>query len=310
MDVVSPELNSLLPDEIMDTEAIEDIPHPQPDSTAVQSEPSEDTSVPMETDTPTAAENLCSGSLSTEHTQNLTTPTATDSAFSISSGSQLPVTISSTSSPRLALKSSMATSVATTKTTDSVTGTSVATSGMQKLTAPFTISPANHQIILSKVASSQASEASKSAATQPQVIKQDGQKLLVTAIGKSGQPIVLQLPHTGSKAGVSQTSGDTKTPTPQFKVVTIGGRSELKPVVGSPSNQVTTLQAQQLKTVQVTLSVLYYILTVQASHHFTCCTCVALSKSWTLVSAHFDDSGPTAEQYVFTKTVSGMGQRV
>lgn len=258
MDVVSPELNSLLPDEIMDTEAIEDISHPQPDSTAVQSEPSDDTSVPMETDTPMASENysLCSGSSSTEHTQNLTTPTATDSTFSISSGSQLPVTISSTSSPRLALKSSMATSIATTKTTDSVTGTSVATSGMQKLTAPFTISPANHQIILSKVASSQATEASKSVVTQPQVIKQDGQKLLVTAIGKSGQPIVLQLPHTGNKAGVSQTSGDTKTP--QFKVVTIGGRSELKPIVGSPSNQVTTLQAQQLKTVQVTLSVLCY----------------------------------------------------
>lgn len=260
MDVVSPELNSLLPDEIMDTEAIEDISHPQPDTTAVQSEPSDDTSVPMETDTPMAAESysLCSGSSSTEHTQNLTTPTATDSTISISPGSQLPVTISSTSSPRLALKSSMATSIATTKTTDSVTGTSVATSGMQKLTAPFTISPANHQIILSKVASSQATEASKSAVTQPQVIKQDGQKLLVTAIGKSGQPIVLQLPHTGSKAGVSQASGDVKPQAPQFKVVTIGGRSELKPMVGSPSNQLTTLQAQQLKTVQVTLSVLCY----------------------------------------------------
>lgn len=35
-------------------------------------------------------------------------------------------------------------------------------------------------------------------------------------------------------------------------MVTIGGRSELKPVVGTAGNQVTTLQAQQLKTVQVT----------------------------------------------------------
>uniref|UniRef100_A0A673C9V0 CRC domain-containing protein n=1 Tax=Sphaeramia orbicularis TaxID=375764 RepID=A0A673C9V0_9TELE len=197
MDVVSPELNSLLPDEIMDTEAIEDIPHSQSDGTTVQSEPDEDTSVPMETDTPVASE----------------------SGFS------------------------------TTKTTDSVTGTSITTSGLQKLSAPFTISAANHQIILNKVASSQATEAAKSAGS-PQVIKQEGQKLLVTAIGKSGQPIVLQLPHTGSKAGVAQTSGDTKSQTPQFKVVTIGGRSELKPVVGSSTNQVTTLQAQQLKTVQ------------------------------------------------------------
>uniref|UniRef100_A0A3B4FA25 Lin-54 DREAM MuvB core complex component n=1 Tax=Pundamilia nyererei TaxID=303518 RepID=A0A3B4FA25_9CICH len=185
MDVVSPELNSLLPDEIMDTEDIED--------------PSDDASVPMETDTSVASENV-----------------------------------------------TLATSTATTKTTDSVTGTSVTTSGLQKLTTPFTISPANRQIILNKVAS-QASEAAKSAGNPPQVIKQDGQKLLVTAIGKSGQPIVLQLPHTGSKPGISQTAGDTKSQAPQFKVVTIGGRSDLKPVVG---NQVTTLQTQQLKTVQ------------------------------------------------------------
>lgn len=260
MDVVSPEVNSLLPDEIMDTEAIEDIPHSQPDSTTVQSEPSDDTSVPMETDTPMASESLslCSDATSTGHTQALTTSTTTDSTFSISSGSQLPISISSTSSPLLTLKPSMATSTATTKTTDSLTGTSVSTSGLQKLTAPFTISAANHQIILNKVASSQATEAAKSAATQPQVIKQDGQKLLVTAIGKSGQPIVLQLPHTGSKPGVSQTAVDTKSQAPQFKVVTIGGRSEMKPVMGSAGNQLTTLQAQQLKTVQVTWVVLCY----------------------------------------------------
>uniref|UniRef100_A0AAQ5Z8Z2 CRC domain-containing protein n=1 Tax=Amphiprion ocellaris TaxID=80972 RepID=A0AAQ5Z8Z2_AMPOC len=259
MDVVSPELNSLLPDEIMDTEAIEDVPQSQPESTTSQSEPSDDTSIPMETDTPMASENLglCSDATSTEHTRALTTSTATDSPLSISPGSQLPISISSTSSPILTLKPTLATSTATTKTTDSVTGTSVTTSGLQKLTAPFTISAANHQIILNKVASSQATEAAKSAGTPPQVIKQEGQKLLVTAIGKSGQPIVLQLPHTGNKPGISQTAADTKSPAPQFKVVTIGGRSDLKPVVGSVGNQVTTLQAQQLKTVQVTLTELY-----------------------------------------------------
>ncbi len=258
MDVVSPELNSLLPDEIMDTEAIEDIPRSQPDGAAVQSEPSDDTSVPMETDAPLTSENLslCSDAPSAEHSQTLSTSTATDSTFSISSRNQLPISISSTPSPILTLKPSTATSTATTKTTDSVSGTTVSTSGLQKLTAPFAISAANHQIILNKVASSQAIEAAKSVGTQPQVIKQDGQKLLVTTIGKSGQPIVLQIPHAGSKPGVSQTSGDAKSQAPQFKVVTIGGRSELKPVVGSPGNQVTTLQAQQLKTVQVTLIVL------------------------------------------------------
>lgn len=137
-----------------------------------------------------------------------------------------------------------------TKTTDSVTATTVSTGGLQKSSVPFTISAANHQIILNKVASAQASEASKSS-TSHQVIKQEGQKLLVTAIGKSGQPIVLQLPHTINKAAAGQTSADTKLQTPQFKVVTIGGRSELKPLIGSTTNQVATLQSQQLKTVQI-----------------------------------------------------------
>lgn len=250
MDVVSPELNSLLPDEIMDTEAMEDVPHTQPGGTPVQPEPSGDTSVPMETDIPMASENLTLCSEAAEHSQTVTI--STDSTLGISSGSQIPISISSTSSPLLTLKPVLATSTATTKTTDSMTGTSITTSGLQRLSAPFTMSPANHQIILNKVASSQASEAAKSAGTPPQVIKQEGQKLLVTAIGKSGQPIVLQLPHTGSKPVVSQTSGDAKSPAPQFKVVAIGGRSELKPVVGSAGNQLTTLQAQQLKTVQVT----------------------------------------------------------
>ncbi|XP_034458830.1 protein lin-54 homolog [Hippoglossus hippoglossus] len=256
MDVVSPELNSLLPDEIMDTEAIEDVPHTQPEATTmVQSEASDDTSVPMETDTPMASESLglCSGAASTEHTRALTTSTTTDSALSIISGSQIPISISSSLSPLLTLKSALSTS--TIKTTDCVTVTatdcSVSTSGLTRLTAPFTISPANHQIILNKVASSQATEAAKTAGVSPQVIKQDGQKLLVTAIGKSGQPIVLQLPHTGSKPGVLQTSGDTKSQATQFKVVTIGGRTELKPVLGGPCNQLTTLQAQQLKAVQI-----------------------------------------------------------
>ncbi|XP_033951459.1 protein lin-54 homolog [Pseudochaenichthys georgianus] len=249
MDVVSPELNSLLPDEIMDTEAIEDIPHSQPGGGTMVQSASDDAPLPMETDTPMASENvrLCSIATSTGHTQALTTSTASNSTFIISSGSQLPMSISSSSPSLLTFKPAMATCIATTKTTDSLTGTTFSTSGLQKLTAPFTISAASHQIILNKVAS----EAAKSAGGPPQIIKQEGQKLLVTAIGKSGQPIVLQLPHTGSKPGLSQTSGDLKSQAPQFKVVTIGGRTELKPILGSPGNQLTTLQAQQLKTMQI-----------------------------------------------------------
>ncbi|KAM4533307.1 protein lin-54 homolog [Fundulus diaphanus] len=251
MDVVSPELNSLLPDEIMDTEAIEEIPHSQSDGSAVQSEPTHDTSVPMETDAPVSSESsaICSNATSEDHVQTVATSAAADSTLGVIPGSQSSITVS-TSSALFTIRPALATSTATTKTTDSVAGTTVSTSGTQKLTTPFAISAANHQIILNKLASSQATEAAKAAGTSPQVIKQEGQKLLVTAIGKTGQPIVLQLPHTGSKPGVSPTSGDTKSPTPQFKVVTIGGR-ELKQVVGSAGNQVTTLQAQQLKTVQI-----------------------------------------------------------
>uniref|UniRef100_A0A8C6T6S7 Lin-54 DREAM MuvB core complex component n=1 Tax=Neogobius melanostomus TaxID=47308 RepID=A0A8C6T6S7_9GOBI len=204
MDVVSPELNSLLPDEIMDTEAIEDISDSQAHGTNTQSKTTNETTVPMETDTTT---------------------------------SSLPI-----------LKQSLATSTTSTKTTNSVSGTTVSTGGL-KLSGPFTISAANHQIILNKVATAQASEASKSSATCHQVIKQEGQKLLVTAIGKSGSPIVLQLPN--SKAPVGQTSADPKIQTPQFKVVTIGGRPELKPLVGCTTNQMTALQTQQLKAVQI-----------------------------------------------------------
>lgn len=242
MDVVSPELNSLLPDEIMDTEVMEDMPHSQSDGTTVQSKASYDTSVPMETDAPSESLRLCSDTTSAE--KAVVTPASKDSTLRSSSGNQVPISISNTASTLLTFKPSLATSTATTKTTDSVTGTAVSTSGLQKLTTPFTISAANHQIILNKVASSQATEAAKSAVTTHQ-----GQKLLVTAIGKSGQPIVLQLPHTG-KAAVAQGSGEPKTQTPQFKVVTIGGRPELKPVVGG-TNQLTTLQTQQLKTVQI-----------------------------------------------------------
>ncbi|CAN9504576.1 unnamed protein product [Ophioblennius macclurei] len=236
MDVVSPELNSLLPDEIMDTEAIEDVAHSQGDG---------DASVPMETDTPTDPLRLCPEDVAAR--QTLTAPT--ESGLSLSPGRPLSISISGTSSPLIALKPALSTSTTTTRTTDSVTGTSVTTSGLQKLTAPFTISAANRQIILNKVA--QTTEAAKSAGVAPQVLKQDGQKLLVTTIGKPGQPIVLQLPHAANKPGGASALGEPKSPTPQFKVVTIGGRSDQKPVVSGAANQLTTLQAQQLKTVQI-----------------------------------------------------------
>ncbi|XP_072770278.1 protein lin-54 homolog isoform X2 [Nerophis lumbriciformis] len=212
MDVVSPELNSLLPDEIMDMEAIEEVSHSQ-------SESSQSTSVPMETDTQVAPETVGPS-------------TSTEPQLAVSSSQFL--TLKPAAAP---------------KTADGITGTTVSAGGLQKLTAPFTISAANHQIILNKVASSQATEAARSAA--PQIIKQEGQKLLVTTIGKAGQPILLQLPHT-AKAGGAQSAADGKSPAPQIKMVTIGGRPELKQMVGGAAGQVTALHGQQLKTLQLT----------------------------------------------------------
>ncbi|XP_057675669.1 protein lin-54 homolog [Corythoichthys intestinalis] len=199
MDVVSPELNSLLPDEIMDMEAIE-----------VVAQSSQDASVAMETD-----------SVGTSTERGLHGDTVSTSGLS-----SQPVT----------LRPTLATSAATTKTTDSVTGTTVTTSTLQKL-APLSISASNHhQIILNKVA--QASESARAAG---------GQKLVLTTIGKTGQPIVLQLPHATTKVGGAAGVTDRKS----IKLVTIGGRTDLKPLVGSAASHVTALQGQQLKTVQI-----------------------------------------------------------
>ncbi|KAJ8261190.1 hypothetical protein COCON_G00169130 [Conger conger] len=249
MDVVSPELNSLLPDEIMDTESIvmEDLP-PEPPMVPGQVV-SEEAPVPMETEVPEII-SMSTAVAPTQRTLALTTSTSTDSALcSISSGTQLLLTPSST----VALRppASVATAVhlpAAKPTSPGISG------GLQKLTAPFTIS-ANHQIILNKVAASSAVDAKSSGA---QVLKQEGQKLVVTTLGKAGQPIVLTLPHTATKASPTQGSGDSKAQPQQYKVLTIGSRTDLKPVMGvqpvSTASQLlgtSTLQTQQLKTVQI-----------------------------------------------------------
>uniref|UniRef100_A0A8C8JU61 CRC domain-containing protein n=1 Tax=Oncorhynchus tshawytscha TaxID=74940 RepID=A0A8C8JU61_ONCTS len=213
MDVVSPELNILLPDEIMDTEAIvmDDDPPAESPAASGQSQPSDDAPIPMETDVLAVPEivSLCSDAPPTQRTQALTTSITTDS------------TLCSTTS-----------------------ATHLTSGGLQKLSA-------NHQIILNKVASSPGADTTRSPGTT--TITPGGQKFMVTAIGKSGQSIVLQLPHTGSKPGSGQ--GEAKANPQHFKVLTIGGRTDMKPVmVGqavSSASQISTLQAQQLKTVQI-----------------------------------------------------------
>ncbi|XP_062870300.1 protein lin-54 homolog [Trichomycterus rosablanca] len=241
MDVVSPEVNSILPDEIMDSEAMEEDP---PVETGVPSTPSEPelAQVPMETEVPEIV-TLCPAATPTQKTEAMTTLTTTNSTLcSISSGKQLLMTSSSSASLRTT------TTINSTQPSSPLVGQSVT-----KLLGSLTPT-VNHQIIINKVTAD-----GKSPGTA--VLKPEGQKLLVTGLSKTGQPIVLALPNTWSKPATSQgAAGDNKAQPTQFKVVTAGTRTELKPVIGvqavSSASQLlgssSLLQGQQLKTVQIT----------------------------------------------------------
>lgn len=130
--------------------------------------------------------------------------------------------------------------------------------GLHKLGAQTPVTISANQIILNK--------GTADIKIGNQSIKPDGQKLIVTTLGKTGQPIVLALPHSqlppAQKATAQAPSGDSKVPGQHIKVV-LGGRSEAKPVVGVPAltqgsqlvnaaAQPSVLQTQQMKTVQVT----------------------------------------------------------
>lgn len=129
-------------------------------------------------------------------------------------------------------------------------------SGLHKLGAQTPVTISANQIFFNKTADLKVGN---------QSIKPDGQKLIVTTLGKSGQPIVLALPHSqlpqAQKAASQGQAGDSKVQGQQIKVV-IGGRSEVKPVVGvsaltqgsqliNTAAQPSVLQTQQLKTVQI-----------------------------------------------------------
>ncbi|KAG1971107.1 protein lin-54 homolog isoform X2 [Pimephales promelas] len=230
MDVVSPELNSLLPDEIMDTEAIameEDLPaeHLAPPPPKSEPEPAQ---VPMETEVPEIV-SLCPATTSVQMTS-----TSTNAQCSTSTGTQL------------LLASSGLMAVAT--TTSAKTTSPALTQSLPKISS-VTV-PANHQLIINKVASSPAADGKPPGAA---VLKQEGQKLLVAGLSKTGQPIMLALPHTWNKPATTQGTGDGKAQPTQIKMVTAVG----KPVIAvSSASQLmgssTTLQAQQLKTLQIT----------------------------------------------------------
>ncbi|NXB04238.1 LIN54 protein, partial [Cnemophilus loriae] len=232
MEVVSAEVNSLLPEEIMDTSItlVED------DSieAVIVSSPMGD-SIPMETE----LEEIVNISSTSDSSATTTATVTTESVPAPSSHSGDAALNTTAPSPDVnaAVKPAFP-------------------SGLHKLGAQTPVTISANQIFLNKATDIKIGS---------QSIKPDGQKLIVTALGKSGQPIVLALPHSQlpqSQKAVSQAQGgDSKVQGQQIKVV-IGGRSEVKPVVGvsaltqgsqliNTAAQPSVLQTQQVKTVQI-----------------------------------------------------------
>uniref|UniRef100_A0A8D0H8P0 Protein lin-54 homolog n=1 Tax=Sphenodon punctatus TaxID=8508 RepID=A0A8D0H8P0_SPHPU len=233
MEVVSAEMNSLLPEEIMDTSItlVED----ETIEAVIVSSPMGD-NIPMETELEEIA--------------------------NVSSANDSAVTTTSTVAPEPVSLPSNCLSQVTVNTTLPQTDTIASAkpafqSSLHKHGAQTPVTISANQIILNK---------STDLKLSSQTIKQEGQKLIVTTLGKPGQSIVLALPHNQlpqtQKATTQAQAGDSKLPTQQIKVVTIGGRPEVKPVIGvsaltpgsqliNTASQPSVLQTQQLKTVQI-----------------------------------------------------------
>ncbi|XP_005681902.1 protein lin-54 homolog isoform X5 [Ovis aries] len=231
MEVVPAEVNSLLPEEIMDT-GITLVDDDSIEAVIVSSP------IPMETELEEIVNINSTG-------DSAATPISTE-----------PITVHSNHTTRVAVNTTV------TKADSNTTVKPAFPSGLQKLGAQTPVTISANQIILNKV--SQTSDLKLG----NQTLKPDGQKLILTTLGKSGSPIVLALPHSqpqAQKVTTQAQSGDAKLPPQQIKVVTIGGRPEVKPVIGvsalTPGSQLlntttqpSVLQTQQLKTVQAVKS--------------------------------------------------------
>ncbi|XP_062837637.1 protein lin-54 homolog isoform X1 [Anolis carolinensis] len=229
MEVVSAEVNSLLPEEIMDTGIT-----PEDDENIEAVIVGE--SIPMEMELEGVTNVTLVGDSTTAATSSLATEIVTvpSNCVSLVTGNA-PVA----------------------KTETGVSVQPPFQSGLQKLGTQTPVTISANQIILNKATDLTISK---------QTIKQEGQKLIVTTLGKPGQPIVLTLPHSqlsqSQKATSQVQTSDSKVSAQQFKVVTIAGRAEVQPVLGmsalTPGSQIvnattqsSVLQTQQLKAVQI-----------------------------------------------------------
>ncbi|XP_066174248.1 protein lin-54 homolog isoform X3 [Sylvia atricapilla] len=235
MEVVSAEVNSLLPEEIMDT-GITLVEDDSIEAVIVSSPMAE--SIPMETE----LEEIVNISSTSDSSATSTATVTTESAPAPGSHSGDAALTTTAPSPDV-----------------NAAGKPAFPGGLHKLGAQTPVTISANQIILNKATDIKIGG---------QNIKPEGQKLIVTTLGKSGQPIVLALPHSQlpqSQKAVSQAQGgDSKVQGQQIKVV-IGGRSEVKPVVGvsaltqgsqliNTAAQPSVLQSQQVKTVQAVKS--------------------------------------------------------
>ncbi|XP_061439138.1 protein lin-54 homolog isoform X2 [Rhineura floridana] len=235
MEVVSAEVNSLLPEEIMDTGIM--LEEDENIEAVIVGD-----SIPMETELEGMADVSSGGD---------STAVAAAAATTTSSITTEAVIVPSN------CVGHVVGNTATTKTDISVAVQPPFQSCLQKLGTRTPVTISANQIILNKTTDLKIGN---------QTIKPEGQKLIVTTLGKPGQPIVLTLPHNqlsqSQKASSQVQAGDSKVSTQQFKVVTIGGRPEVKPVIGvsalTPGSQLvntttqsSVLQTQQLKAVQI-----------------------------------------------------------
>ncbi|KAM8940090.1 protein lin-54 homolog isoform 1-T1 [Pelodytes ibericus] len=223
MDVVSAEVNNVLPDEIMETglsladdDSIEAI--------TVTSPMAEE--VPMEMDE--IVEVNSSG-------ECVTTSFVKEAVTSTSNHASHLAVVSVASNPD---SGPSATAIKT-----------VFQSGFHKLATTV-----SGQVILNKV--TQASELPPGS----HFVKHEGQKLIVTPLGKPNHPFVLTIPQ--SQLSNAQKNNDSKCAPQQIKLVTIGGtRPEMKPVLSVPSltsahllsssSKSPASQTQQIQTMQI-----------------------------------------------------------
>ncbi|KAM6159522.1 protein lin-54 homolog isoform 2-T2 [Erethizon dorsatum] len=228
MEVVPAEVNSLLPEEIMDT-GITLVDEDSIEAVIVSSP------IPMETELEEIVNINSTG-------DSAATPISTE-----------PVTVYSNHTNQVAVNTTVP------KADPNSTVKPALPSGLQKLGAQTPVTISANQIVLNKVSQTPDLKLGN------QTHKPDGQKLILTTLGKSGSPIVLALPHShlpqAQKVTAQAQAGDAKLPPQQIKVVTVGGRPEVKPVIGvsaltpgsqliNPATQPSVVQTQQLKTVQ------------------------------------------------------------